>query len=269
MSGCATATIGWSSFEARAVLRRRSSRCSWFIRSERFMRGVGVALNPRKMRSAMRAFTLIELLVVIAIISILAALLMPSLSGAKKSAKAIQCMNNLKQIGCAVHLYANDNEDALAPIYLDSGPGWPTLLGPYLGTKNVNYLTPCPLVFVCPQVPTRFGYGHNYQYMGYPYFGPGQLFPVKRTDVLNPAASVYLVDNIDTIFADSTLPTSWADHVRPPSVWYPPATTDSRVDFRHPGRRANVLWVDGHVSAESHDPLVGASGIDSTLWDRN
>ena len=67
----------------------------------------------KTVKSKFRAFTLIELLVVIAIIAILAALLLPTLARAKSRAWQTQCLNNLKQVGLAIQLYADDNADVL------------------------------------------------------------------------------------------------------------------------------------------------------------
>jgi Protein of unknown function (DUF1559) len=98
------------------------------------------------------AFTLTELLVLISVGTMLSAVLVASLGDAKEKAQTAVCASNLRQIGVAISMYANDHNDYFPPGYNGNGD-WPLIIAPYVGKSQTSY-GPVPVVssrvFLCP-----------------------------------------------------------------------------------------------------------------------
>jgi prepilin-type N-terminal cleavage/methylation domain len=81
-------------------------------------------MNRMHRKATRSAFTLIELLVVIAIIAILAAILFPVFAQAREKARQTSCLSNMKQLGTAAMMYAQDFDETNVPSWWGVGPGW-------------------------------------------------------------------------------------------------------------------------------------------------
>lgn len=187
-------------------------------------------------------FALIELLVVIAIIALLAAMLLPALTRAKESARATQCLGNLRQLGLAVRLYGEDFADEFPrsqhSAFAHGVMPWERTVAGYLGSSPTAWTNLLRGVYHCPtdQRATPWSYGLNvYFELGDEDDYAGKPGMWRRTaQVPRPGATILFAEN-----------NSGADHFMP-HFWSSVADTADLAATRH-NQRANYAFVDGHA----------------------
>lgn len=220
------------------------------------------------------AFTLIELLVVIAIIAILAAFLLPVLSKAKAASKKVYCINNLRQMGLSLLMYASDHGEVIPRA---NEPLWFTILAANLGGRTGWDFMKIKS-FKCPAYPNAANLV-SYVVNGW-YFrnladktgiewdhrlNPSVPRLSKLSGIQRPADTIYLADDeYSPTRAFTTMNSPYIDFY---DVWSPthlpydanglqtPVSTRRVSKARH-GKGPALLYFDGHAAVKDARLIV-------------
>jgi prepilin-type N-terminal cleavage/methylation domain-containing protein/prepilin-type processing-associated H-X9-DG protein len=243
-----------------------------------------------KSNAKRHGFTLVELLVVIGIIAVLVSILLPALNRARESAKAVTCASNLKQIGAAMAMYTNDNNDYTPRFRYDSqanAPGpyyeWSQAIQNYLATRiiGVNNFNAGGVeetkqnVFMCPSAKANRGRFVNWtvnpiSYMPDSYTMYHNYWSVATKDYHIKAGSIKFRSRQIAV-AETWLGTAsgwdliegWESNA---NIWVgeyrlkglPVGSRGVVLPWHAGGRQSNILMADWHVEV-GVDGATGAN----------